>query len=342
MYRHLLVPLDGTPLSAFNTEQALSLAASLGARVTLLHVQPDFGSSGDGALLHSLSPALFRDCAAGNSHAVIARAEAAARAAKVACEAHIVVGARPAEAILEAARQHGCDLVVLASHGRRGLSQVWLGSVTRRLLQQTTLPVLVSSVESNRVMSDEARALAIIRAEHRSLGAVIHGLRQAWGLARQAGREPDYPLLKAMLYYIAEFPERQHHPKEDAYLFRKLRQRTAELDPLIAHLQAQHERGGALFGQLRRSLAEAQSGVAGAAQRFEQALDDFAQAQWRHMGDEEQLILPAASRYLSPADWAEIAGAFGENGDPRFGAEQDEAFEQLFSRVLRLAAEAAD
>ena len=69
------------------------------------------------------------------------------------------------------------------------------------------------------------RALDVIRAEHRSLAAVIHGLRHLVREVREHGARPDFGLLEAMLRYIDAFPERLHHPKEDRYLFRRLRER---------------------------------------------------------------------------------------------------------------------
>ena len=326
MYKHLLVPIDGTPLAARTVEQAVAYAKAGGARLTFLHVRADLGARGEGALLRSMSPDVFADAAAGNARALVAKAESAARAAGVRCDSVVVTGDRPHEAILDAARDAGCDLVFMASHGRRGLKGALLGSVTRKLLDAATLPVLVAAVESNLApASDEQRALAILRDEHRSLAAVLHAL-----LAQVALPAPDPALLRALVFYIDQFPERQHHPKEDAYLFDKLRRRTHEHDALLAALHAQHEAGAALFAEMRRLLD------AGDAPAFAQAVRDFAQAQWQHMRDEEQLVLPAASLHLQAEDWREMAAAFVANGDPRFGA--GESFEQLAARLLELAA----
>lgn len=328
MYKHLLVPIDGTPLAARTVEQAVAYAGTGGARITFVHVRADLGARGEGALLHALSPATFAEAAAGNARAIVAKAESAARAAGVACDAQVLTGDRPHEAILRAAHDAGCDLVFMASHGKRGLKGALLGSVTRKLLDAATLPVLVAAVESNLApASDEQRALALLRDEHRSLAAVLHAL-----LAQVDLPAPDPALLRALVFYIDQFPERLHHPKEDAYLFAALRRRTRAHDALLDALHAQHEDGAALFAQMRRLLE------AGERSGFAQAVRDFAQAQWQHMRDEEQLVLPAASLHLQAEDWREMAAAFAAHGDPRFGA--GESFDQLAARLLEMAGHA--
>ena len=327
MYKHLLVPLDGTPLATATVEQAVAYAASTGARLTFLHARPDVGASGEGALLHAMSPQDFSIAAAGNAQAIVRKAEVAARAAGVPCASQVVTSDQPHEAIIEAARSNGCDLVFMASHGRRGLQGALLGSVTRKVLQHATLPVLVAAVESNHAsLTDEQRAIATLRDEHRSLAAVLHAL-----LARvdDATGPVDPALLRAMLFYIEQFPERLHHPKEDAWLFRKLRERTNECNALLSELEQQHVAGARHFAELGRVL-ESGDWVA-----FRQGVHDFAQMQWQHMRTEEGLVLPAASRHLQPADWKSIAEAFDTNADPRFGT--SESFDNLASRLLELA-----
>ena len=83
MYKHLLVPLDGTPRAVSTFEQAIAYAASTGARLTFLHPRQDVGASGEGALLHAMSPQDYSIAAVGNAQAIVAKAEAAARPAGV-------------------------------------------------------------------------------------------------------------------------------------------------------------------------------------------------------------------------------------------------------------------
>ncbi|WP_028997898.1 universal stress protein [Azohydromonas australica] len=338
MYKHLLVPIDGTPLSSATVDQAVSYARAIGAQLTFLHARPDYAATGAGALLHAAEPMAFAEAAAGNARALVAKAQAAARAEGVDCTCLIRTSDRPHEAIVDAAREAGCDLIFMASHGRRGLKGALMGSVTAKVLQRATLPVLVSAVESNFPATDEQRAVATIRDEHRSLASVLNALLQLLEEAQQTGRSPDLALAGAMLFYIERFPQRLHHPKEDEYLFRKLRERTNECDALIAGLERQHAEGDTLFGNLRQRLQALENGAPGAVSALMEAVKGFVQAQWRHMSAEEQLVLPAASRYLQPEDWTEIATAFGANGDPRFGADADESFAQLANRLHNLAA----
>lgn len=332
MYKHLLVPIDGTPLATVTVDRAVSYALATGARLTFLHVRADVAASGDGALLHAMSPDLFAEAAAGNARAVVAKAEASARAANVDCRTMVETGDRPHEVILDAAIRAGCDLVFMASHGRRGLKGAILGSVTRKVLERATLPVLVAAVESNMAsLTDAQRALAVVRDEHRSLAAVLNALVR---LVDDAGPPADPKLLHAMLFYIEQFPERLHHPKEDAYLFRKLRDRTHECDALISELELQHVAGAAGIAEMRASLAT------GEMASFVRCVHQFAALQWRHMDAEEKLVLPAAARHLRDDDWREIAQAFSANGDPRFDG--SESFDSLSTRLLELAGRALD
>jgi hemerythrin-like domain-containing protein len=140
-----------------------------------------------------------------------------------------------------------------------------------------------------------------------------------------------------MLHYIRTFPEALHHPKEDAYLFRKLRMRTDATDEVIRELQRQHAEGGQRLKELSSVIDLYESGAFGALVAFAQAVERFAESQWQHMSLEEKVILPAAQKHLTDKDWAEIAAAFGTNGDPRFGAEPNAEFHRLFTRIMNLA-----
>lgn len=334
MYKKILVPVDGTLLSNATVEEAVQFAHSLGAQLTFFHARSDFGASSDGALLHATSPNAFAEGAAGNSKALLAKAESAARSAKVNCSSVDLISDHPHEAILNVALSQKCDLIFMASHGRRGIKGALLGSVTQKVLQKSTLPVLVSSVESNIAESDAQKALSIIKNEHRSLAAVVHGLKHLADEAKSNDIRRDFALLRAMLYYIEHFPEKLHHPKEEAYLFRLLRQRNKDCDAVMADLESQHAAGGAQFTALRAALFQYESGHPKGAAVFSTEVEKFSQMQWTHMEAEEALIFPLASQYLTRDDWREIASAFQENGDPRFGELADQPFDQLFTHLL--------
>jgi nucleotide-binding universal stress UspA family protein len=144
-YRHLLVPTDGSELSAKAVAQAGALARALGARLTLFHVQTAFPISlvGVGELVDPATVDALIEAARSHSQQVLheAREHLAGQGlvADILCEENPL----PHQAIVAAAERLGCDLVVMASHGRRGLQGVLLGSETQRVLSQCSVPVLV-------------------------------------------------------------------------------------------------------------------------------------------------------------------------------------------------------
>lgn len=144
-YRHLLVPTDGSELSIKAIHQAVDLAQACGARLTLFHVQSNFPISlvGVGELVDPHTVEALVDAARNEAERILAEGAAVAAAAGIACDQETVVHALPYAAIVEAATRHGADLIVMASHGRRGLEGVLLGSETHRVLTHSGCPVLV-------------------------------------------------------------------------------------------------------------------------------------------------------------------------------------------------------
>lgn len=178
-------------------------------------------------------------------------------------------------------------------------------------------------------------ALAIIHDEHRSLAAVVHGLRY---LVREMhGRQaaPDFRLLWAMIFYLDEFPEKLHHPKENSYLFVKLSARTHEADAVIAQLEQQHIAGGQHVRDLELALGHFEAGSPDGLERFSASVETFADEIMKHMAFEENTLLPLARKHLTAEDWVEIGAAFSQNGDPRFDADQE--CRDRFSRIVNLA-----
>ena len=333
MYRHLLVPLDDSPLSIDTARKAVEFARTLGARVTFVHAQEDFASTAMAALERVMAPVDFNDHVAGEARAILAKAEVVAREAAIAHASVAVTSNRPYEAILSVADSQRCDLIFMASHGRRGIKGLVLGSQTQKVLQQATIPVLVSAIESNLPAGELIAPLAIIGDEHRSLAAVIHGLEFLVRETRERAAPPSFPLLRAMIRYITEFPERLHHPKEDAYLFRRLRERTHAFDDTLDELERQHVEGKALVERLESSLERYEADPAGGFEGFADAVARFAAMEMQHMRLESKVILPAAREHLTSADWIEIGRAFADNGDPRFSADTDDEFRALFARI---------
>jgi len=337
MYRHILVPIDDSQLSINTVQQAVTLARSLRAQVTFFHAQADYASSSLGALERVMSPAAFNEQVAGEARALLAKAEVVARTASVVYESLALTSNRPHEAIVGAAESRGCDLIFMASHGRRGIRGLMLGSETQKVLQHASIPVLVAAVETNIASAACDAPLAIIRDEHRSLAAVIHGLEFIVRETSASGEAPSFPLLRAIVRYVRAFPEALHHPKEDAYLFPRLRARTTECNGTLADLEAQHVEGAKLVDALERSIDGYEADPDNGYPAFAQAVDAFAAAQMEHMGLEAKVIIPAARKYLTDEDWTAIAAAFGTNGDPRFSVDADEEYRQLFARIINLA-----
>ena len=181
-------------------------------------------------------------------------------------------------------------------------------------------------------------AISVLKSEHRSISAVLQGLKELARMALDAKLRPRFQVLRSMLRYIDEYPEKLHHPKEDEYLFARLVARVPETRLLVEELQAEHEEGARLIRELERALLFLEEGWPAGAREFQQAVDAYAEFHWRHMRKEEQELLPLAERHLAPEDWTAIDAAFAANRDPIAGM-QERDFEKLFSRIVSLAPE---
>lgn len=180
-------------------------------------------------------------------------------------------------------------------------------------------------------------AVQIIKDEHSAISAVLYTLRYLVRRMRDAGEEPDFPLLRAVLDYIVSYPDRWHHPKEDKFLFAAVRRRTNEGDPLIADLEREHALGYPMIEQLKQRLIAFQDGENGAPAAFFELAGRYIELEWAHMRKEEDEFIPLAERVLPPEDWADIDRAFRENDNPLFGIKPKEEAEKLYQRILALA-----
>jgi len=339
MYRHLLVPLDDTDLSIGVVGNAVALACAVGARITFFHAIGAAGGSlrGDAEVLRLTARDEYEYASVGKAQELLAKAEAAARALGVPCDSRHVVSDKPAQAIVAAARAGACDLIFMASHGRHGKLGMALVSDLLEVLMSARLPVLVSSIGEPAL---SARAVGIIRDEHRSLAAVMHAWMHALAAARRAGTGADPELMRAIVRYVRQFPLEQHHPKEEEQLFARLRVRTPSCDAELAELERQHRRDGEFVAALERqveALAAAEGGARiQAALELEEGVTGYAAFLWDHLGREEGVILPAAERFLLAEDWAAIDEEFAANRDPNFNGAYRE-YRQLFARIVNLA-----
>jgi nucleotide-binding universal stress UspA family protein len=145
MYTHLLVPTDGSKLSDKAVAHAIALAKSLRARITVFYASPDYPMPiyAEGVIFEPVSKREYAKQAAEGAKKVLDRATAKAKTAGVECATAHVIAAAPWEAILAAARKSKCDAIVMASHGRRGIGALLLGSETTKVLTHGKLPVIV-------------------------------------------------------------------------------------------------------------------------------------------------------------------------------------------------------
>jgi nucleotide-binding universal stress UspA family protein len=148
MFRHILLPTDGSPLSTRAAKLAVQLAKSTGARITALHVIPPFVPTtyieGMSVYPELFSPKEYKRVTESRATRLLDKVAALAKASKVRCDTTFVNARAPWEAIVKTAKSKRCDAIVMASHGRRGLESLLLGSETTKVLTHTRTPVLVS------------------------------------------------------------------------------------------------------------------------------------------------------------------------------------------------------
>ena len=145
MFKHILVPTDGSKLSVKSIKQAVKLAKEVGAKVTGFYATPEYSPTyyGDGYILRAPSAKEHQEAAEKQARQYLSAVEVEAGVEKVPCEVMHVVSDSPYEAIIDAAKKKKCDLIFMASHGRRGLSGLVLGSETHKVLIHSKIPVLV-------------------------------------------------------------------------------------------------------------------------------------------------------------------------------------------------------
>ena len=176
--------------------------------------------------------------------------------------------------------------------------------------------------------------IVIIRNEHGALSSVLRSFGLLLAEHRSRGTLPDFSLLRAMLLYIDEFPERLHHPKESDLMFPKLRARSSEAAAVLDRLDHDHAQGETAIRELAHKLLSFE--VLGEVRReaFEKALERYVDFYLKHMAIEERDILPLAQRLLTADDWRDLDAAFADNRDPLTGHEPEEMYRDLFSKIV--------
>ena len=143
MFKHILIPTDGSDLSRKAILYGLQLAKETGAKVTGLTVAEPYQPVGMDAVLIPMDEGDYEEQSRVLTEKAIEQVKMAAQAAGVSCETIREINDQPYRAIIDAAQALGCDLIVMASHGRRGISALLLGSETAKVLTHSTIPVLV-------------------------------------------------------------------------------------------------------------------------------------------------------------------------------------------------------
>lgn len=143
MYKHILLPVDGSEFGAGVIPHAMQFAKAVGARMTVIHVTAPYAVIAVGAVSAYLAEDEYTKRAAANAASVLDCVKRAAAEAGVPIDAYQVDHAHPWEAIIAEAKERGCDLVIMASHGRSGLASLLLGSETKKVLTHSSIPVLV-------------------------------------------------------------------------------------------------------------------------------------------------------------------------------------------------------
>ena len=143
MYKHLLIATDGSELATKGVEQGLALAKSLSAKVTAITVSESWTSLVSGEMAMGFPIDEYDKGCAANAAQILSVVSELAKKAGVACETLHVKDQFPAEGIIETAKARGCDLIVMASHGRRGFARLLLGSQANKVVTHSTVPVLI-------------------------------------------------------------------------------------------------------------------------------------------------------------------------------------------------------
>jgi len=176
--------------------------------------------------------------------------------------------------------------------------------------------------------------LRILREEHGALSAVLRSMSMLVADARRRAATPDFHALRAMLFYVDEFPEKLHHAKESSLLFPLLRQRSDEAGTVLDKLDRDHAQGEQSIRELEHLLLGWEMLGEPRREVFEQALERYVEFYLEHMRIEESQILPLAQRAFTAEDWARLDLSFRDHRDALAGGEPDSAYRDLFRTIV--------
>ena len=179
-------------------------------------------------------------------------------------------------------------------------------------------------------------SLKIIRDEHKTLAAMLRALGRM--IDRGPGDAPEryFDVMRATLFYIDEFPERQHHPKESRLLFPQLLRVAPQCQEVLEQLEKDHAGSERAVRELQHLLLGWELVGDSRRQTFEDAARNYLDLYLRHMQLEDTDVLQLAVQVLSDADWLALDAAFATNCDPLSGKyPRDPVYDRLFTRIAR-------
>ena len=184
-----------------------------------------------------------------------------------------------------------------------------------------------------------SEALQTISNEHRSMWQLTVVLDELRKQLDQTEHRPDAELFDLILDYIEQYIERVHQPKEEAYLYRAVLDRTSEGNEMIAQFEREHAASPEIVATLRRQVKHLVRHYPEGKGEFQEGLEKYIALLRSHIMREENELFPLARRILTDVDWDEIDTAFANSGDPQFGAESRAEFRALMSRIVNQAPE---
>ena len=175
--------------------------------------------------------------------------------------------------------------------------------------------------------------IAVIRAEHDALRKVLDSLVQRLVEHQRSGAPLDFAAMRAMLFYLGEYPERLHHREESNLLFPRLRSRSPGSPEVLDRLEREHAQSRTLLLEVEHELLAFEMVGAPRSANFERVLRRYADFYLEHMDTEETAVLPLAEKVLTEHDWAELDAVFSLNHDPLTGHPPADAYSAAFERV---------
>jgi len=179
-----------------------------------------------------------------------------------------------------------------------------------------------------------SQALKIINDEHQALSAMLMSLIMMAKRPNKQTTPNDFEVMRAMLFYITEYPEKLHHRKESEILFPMVLAKSNKVNEVIKELEDDHHKGESRVHLLMNLLIGWEMMGETRQEAFIKAVEEYNEFYLRHMRREITEIIPVANEVLSEADWELMNQAFEENKDPLTGYEPESEFERLFKHVL--------